>query len=173
MRLRVALSMGGLLGVAGALNFVVVEHAAPGAGSQTLLVDLFAAVAATLLTLWLTARYESGIRRIAQGLQEVARDRKDLRFDVAREPLVANLAHAANDAIASLAEPTDPAVGSLRVRKRASQEMRVVTDGADAGVARVRSSPAPEPAPATHTTPLPAPAPPMEPPPAPPAAPPA
>jgi hypothetical protein len=146
MRLRVAVSVGGLLAVAGALNYLVVEHAAPGAGRQTLLVDLFAGIASMMLTIWLTARYESGIRRIASGLSEVARGRRDLRFDVAREPLVANLAHAANEAIGSLAEPVDPAIGAVRVRKRTTSEMRVMSqpdETADVGTPRQRSVEAP------------------------------
>jgi len=116
------------LAAASALNYLVVEHAAPGAGQKTLLVDLFAAVAATMLTIWLTARYEAGIRRIASGLSEVARGRRDLRFDVGREPLVANLAHAANECIGSLVEPVDPSIGPVRVRKRLNTgEQRVIS----------------------------------------------
>jgi hypothetical protein len=162
MRLRVALSVGGLLAVAGALNFLVVEHAAPGSGKQTLLVDLFAAVASMMLTIWLTARYESGIRRIASGLAEVARGRRDLRFDVAREPLVATLAHAANEAIGALAEPVDPAIGPVRVRKRSTAEMRVMSQPDEAadgvGVPRVRSNSGDNPVvsqPAPRLTPVP------------------
>lgn len=127
MRARVALSVGGLLAVAGVLNYVLVDAVAPGFGVRALMVNLAAGVAATLLTIWLTARYEAGIKRIASGLADVARGRRDVRFDVDREPLVANLAHCANDAISALAEPIDPSVGALRVRKRGTTgEIRTV-----------------------------------------------
>jgi hypothetical protein len=112
------------LAAVAALNYVVVELSAPGFGGRTLIVDLAGAVFAILVTLWLTARYEAGVKRIASGLSEVARGRRDLRFDVDREPLVARLAHAANEALVALAEPVDPAVGPVRVRKRGTSDPR-------------------------------------------------
>lgn len=118
MKARVTLCVGGLLAVAAALNWAVVDAVAPGMGSRALWVSMSAAVAATLLALWLTARLEAGIKRIAAGLTEVGRGRRDLRFDVEREPLVAFLAKAANEALMAMADTNDPAVGAVRVRKR-------------------------------------------------------
>lgn len=120
MRLRVVLCVGGLLAGAGALNYLLVQHAAPDVAPKSLLVSLFAAVVAVLLTLWLTARYDAGIRLLTQGFKEVARGRRDVRFDAEREPLVSDLAHAVNQALATLEAPHDPSVGLVRVRRKAA-----------------------------------------------------
>ena len=156
MRARVALSVGGLLAVAGVLNFVLVDAVAPGFGIRALLVNLAAGVAATMLTVWLTSRYEAGIKRIALGLAEVARGRRDVRFDVDREPLVSNLAHCANDAIAAMADPVDPSVGSLRVRKRTG-EVRAAsrTDDDQAATASMRVPHSPGGSSSARLTPIP------------------
>jgi hypothetical protein len=159
MRVRVALSVGVLLAVSGGLGFLLAEHAAPGAGQSVLLVNLFAAVASVTLTLWLTARYEAGIRRIASGLSEVARGRRDLRFDVGREPLVSGLAHAANEALSALEAPIDPSVGPVRVRKRTGSSPDVrLPDAAlpEPPHSNPRLTPVPTPAPVSAAVPAPA-----------------
>jgi hypothetical protein len=156
MRVRVTLCVGGLLAVVAALNYVMVESVAPDYAVRTLGLGLAAAVAATVLTLWLTARYETGIQRIAAGLAEVARGRRDLRFDVSREPLTAHLARSANEALMALADNADPAVGPVRVRKRKdTPPPRPVVlsedDDPSVGTPRVMAAPAPK----SKVTPLP------------------
>ncbi|MEW5849849.1 MAG: MXAN_5187 C-terminal domain-containing protein [Myxococcota bacterium] len=153
MKARVTLSVGGLMVASAVLNWLMVEAVAPGMGGRTLMVGLATGVAVTLLTLWIAARQDAGIKRIADGLSDVARGRKDLRFDVDREPLVRHLAIAANEAIGSLADAQDPSVGQVRVRKRGETDPRMrlndsvledPTVGAPRAVPR-REEPAPPP----------------------------